>query len=441
MLHINFSIRTTPNKRKECPIMVLLQDSNTKDKYSLRTGVFCPIAFWDKETSTATSKWDFVNTHLISLQNGLRDVETRFLLTKEPYTPRMIWEDYKVPTTKLKYEKPVLEVLKEVNENKLASGTFGKGNYKTCKSIIKKLAYFLKDKGMGKVGYNRFNSVYAEFVNVMRYTRFTKKSEIYQSETAVKNSHLRRIKQKLMEGNTYAINNGYTSTNLLKLDSLKNDDTVTEFLLMNEVRALKNLDLSQNKELENIRDIFLFISCTSLLACDMKVFDAKKHLYTDENGKEWIIKPREKTGEVQRIPMMLLTKQLLEKWDYVLPLQAEQIINRELKTLCKQVGITKKITMRSGRKTAGMMFLNAGVTMESVSKILGHKNILITQRHYASIDLERLEKDTDFLRYFDIDKPKQAQTTPQTTPQADMVALRQLEILERIEANLNKNNQ
>ena len=43
------------------------------------------------------------------------------------------------------------------------------------------------------------------------------------------------------------------------------------------------------------------------------------------------------------------------------------------------------ITTHVGRKTAGTFLLNHGVPLETVSKVLGHKSVKITQSHYAEL--------------------------------------------------------
>ena len=55
---------------------------------------------------------------------------------------------------------------------------------------------------------------------------------------------------------------------------------------------------------------------------------------------------------------------------------------KEIADLC---GITKRLTTHAGRHTAAtVVFLAHDVSMENVSKILGHSNIRMTQ-HYAKV--------------------------------------------------------
>ena len=68
-----------------------------------------------------------------------------------------------------------------------------------------------------------------------------------------------------------------------------------------------------------------------------------------------------------------------------------------LKRLGKKCGIAKHLTWHMSRHTmATEICLTNGVPIETVSSILGHKNIKTTQI-YAKITKEKLDKDMDKL--------------------------------------------
>ncbi len=401
MLKISFQLKkSTTNKQGESPISIVLYENPTS-KYAVRTGLFCPVSCWDKKRGFCKGDYERTNLHLEKLLKKVKKVEDRFVLAEESYTPQLVWENHKNPTIKIKYEKPVLEILTELNEQNFKAGKFVRKNYDVYKSNIRKITHFLTEKGLEKIGYDQFDiALFQELITTMRFLRFDR-CKPYISADAVKDCTLKKMAQKVTEGNMYALQNKFTSTPLPPLPKFKNDDAITEFLTWDELERLVSLNLSADRYLENVRDIFLFSCCTGFQWCDMKAFDTKKHLFIDESNKEWILKPRNKTGEIQQIPMMPATKALLEKWDNILPLGIEQTHNKEIKILCKQVGITKRITNRCGRKTAAMVWINSSkgtISMESISKIMGHKSIRTTQKSYANIDNERLTRETDCLR-------------------------------------------
>jgi site-specific recombinase XerD len=76
----------------------------------------------------------------------------------------------------------------------------------------------------------------------------------------------------------------------------------------------------------------------------------------------------------------------------VLPVASNQKLNEYLKEIADLCGIKKRLTYHMARHTfATTVTLNNGVPIETVSKLLGHKNIRITQ-HYAKV-LDRKVSD------------------------------------------------
>lgn len=69
----------------------------------------------------------------------------------------------------------------------------------------------------------------------------------------------------------------------------------------------------------------------------------------------------------------------------LLPVISNQRMNAYLKEIADLCGITKRLTTHVARHTAAtVVFLANDVSMENVSKILGHSNIRMTQ-HYAKV--------------------------------------------------------
>ena len=68
-----------------------------------------------------------------------------------------------------------------------------------------------------------------------------------------------------------------------------------------------------------------------------------------------------------------------------MPVISNQRMNAYLKEIADVCGIAKRLTTHVARHTAAtVVFLANDVSMENVSKILGHSNIRTTQ-HYARI--------------------------------------------------------
>jgi site-specific recombinase XerD len=84
---------------------------------------------------------------------------------------------------------------------------------------------------------------------------------------------------------------------------------------------------------------------------------------------------------------------LLEAEDLILPVLSNQKMNAYLKEIADLCGITKKLSYHIARHTfATTLTMLNGVPIESVSKMLGHKNITSTQ-HYARIVDKKVGED------------------------------------------------
>jgi len=84
--------------------------------------------------------------------------------------------------------------------------------------------------------------------------------------------------------------------------------------------------------------------------------------------------------------------------DVVLPVLTNQKMNEYLKEIAERCDIEKLLTFHVARHTfATTVTLSNGVPMETVSKMLGHKNLRQTQ-HYAKIVDAKIADDMNKLR-------------------------------------------
>ena len=121
---------------------------------------------------------------------------------------------------------------------------------------------------------------------------------------------------------------------------------------------------------------------------------SREHLIKDNNGALWIRKARQKTNQMCNVPVLSIPQRILRKYDdnvecikkgVLLPVISNQRMNAYLKEIADVCGIAKRLTTHVARHTAAtVVFLANDVSMENVSKILGHSNIRMTQ-HYAKV--------------------------------------------------------
>jgi integrase len=170
-----------------------------------------------------------------------------------------------------------------------------------------------------------------------------------------------------------------------------------EFLKPEELERLKAHKFASER-LQQVVDLFLLQCFTDFSYSDLDNFDPKFHVEKEENGREWIVKPRSKNGTESVLPFIPEAKEICLKY-YVTTLQGKKlnlplITNQKYNFYLKEIGEIQDycitLTTHVGRKTFGTIALNKGYSKESVSKMLGHSNIKTNQQHYAVVLKKRI---------------------------------------------------
>ncbi len=133
----------------------------------------------------------------------------------------------------------------------------------------------------------------------------------------------------------------------------------------------------------------------------------KDHIVIGIDGEKWIFKNRQKTDTKSKIPVLPVAQEIIQKYanhpkclneDSILPILTNQKMNAYLKEIGDLCDISKEITFHMARHTfATSVTLTNGVPIETVSKMLGHKNIQTTQ-HYAKILDKKVSDDMTILK-------------------------------------------
>ena len=163
---------------------------------------------------------------------------------------------------------------------------------------------------------------------------------------------------------------------------------------------LKTLHLEDlEEEMETARDIFLFACYTGAAYCDLMELD-KSHLVRDDEGSLWLKFNRHKTGVPCRVKLLPEAIRLMEKLhsderETLLPFMGYATYQSYLKALRLRAGISFPFTTHTARHTfATLITLEQGVPIETVSKMLGHSNVSMTER-YAKVTPRKLFEEFD----------------------------------------------
>ena len=176
--------------------------------------------------------------------------------------------------------------------------------------------------------------------------------------------------------------------------------TTPKALSMSDFIKIRDVELPEDKpRLSVSRDLFLF-ACYAGTAFIDTVSITKANVKVLEDGDKWLIYNRKKTGTLARVKLLPEALELMARYedgarDTLFPLLSTNRVRIDLITICKLAETSKTYSYHSGRHSfASLITLEAGVPMETICKMLGHKDVKMTQR-YARVTQKKLFEDMD----------------------------------------------
>ena len=175
------------------------------------------------------------------------------------------------------------------------------------------------------------------------------------------------------------------------------------FLSKGDVAKLLAFPLQDEGE-ELSRRMFLFSVFTGFSFADLQSLRVSQ-IETNNEGKRYIRKARQKTEVESLIPLHPIAEQILalytkekSKGDYkVFPdTMSKGKLLIHLKAVGLACGIRTTLTWHVGRHSFGTLTLEAGIPIESIAKMMGHSSIASTQI-YAQITDQKIARDMDKL--------------------------------------------
>ena len=128
-----------------------------------------------------------------------------------------------------------------------------------------------------------------------------------------------------------------------------------------------------------------------------------KNIVQADDGSTWIETHRVKTGVASKVKLLDIPLSILRKYekertgDYLLPIISNAKYNDYLKEIAAILGIQKRVTSHLARHTFATTVTYAnGVSIESISKMLGHTKLATTQI-YARIVDQTVSREMDKL--------------------------------------------
>lgn len=286
---------------------------------------------------------------------------------------------------------------------------------------------FMKEKIEGKEWASSTIKRYENIKNLLKEFEIKKKYKL--SFNSIDQNFHRKLTTFCLDdlnhiNNTYARNLGLIKTFLFwaKKEKLTNNEAFLEFkkvdrvitnqiaLTLEDLNKLMEFDFKNNR-LEKVKDVFVFACVTGMRFGELS-------LITKSNvNNDYIVLKEEKdvSKEARNIPLTTLSKHLLKKYDYKLPLIANQKQNLYIKEVFKAMdysNLTQKVTTQgkknikedllfyeristhTARRTFITMMKRQGKSDKLISKITGHTD-LKTLNQYYQVDNEQTKEAMD----------------------------------------------
>ena len=395
-------------------ISVLFYAKKSKTKSNLRVPIYLRITVNGKRAEFSTgkdveiSKWSSaqnrlkgnseearaINKYLDILKSNVLVLENKLALSRESFDAIDIKNLLTGANTTERYLIPIFEEhnskIEKLLGKEYAPATLK--NFKTCLAHLKEFLWKFHKKSDIDI-----QKLEPSFLNDFDFFLRTKPN--INNNSAVK--HTKNLSKILK----LCYQNNWIEKDLVIFYKGKFQEVNVNFLTEEEIRTIKNKDFI-GKGLNLVRDIFIFSCYTGLAYVD--IFNLTNEQITiGVDGNLWIITNRQKTGTNSNIPLLPIAEEIIKKYENhplvsnsgkLLPVYSNQKVNEYLKTIADNCNINKKLTFHCARHTfATTVTLANNVSIESVSKMLGHKNLRTTQ-HYAKVLDRKVSDDMKILK-------------------------------------------
>ena len=383
MVRSSFSIlffirESKARKNGNVPIEVMITVNGERNSFS--TGKQIAIEKWDKTKQQVKGKdqeTQNLNNYLKAIKAKLYQKEAELLERGFIITAQILYDAYFDKVESLK-ERSLFEVFEEHNQEqeKLVGNGVSNATHWVSVYTIRLLREFVQQK------YKR-EDLYLRELNlnfIQSFHSFLRIDKGMAQNSSTK--HLKLLKKII----NLSVANSYMAFNPFSTYKVEREPVDIDFLDEEELRKIINFDTPLPR-LERAKDMFLFGCFTGLSYIDIKTL-APEHFEKDSAGRIWIKKRRIKTGVLSRIPLLPIAKLILDKYkggEKLLPIQDPADINKYLKDIAILCGINKRICFHTSRHTfASTVTLANNISLEVVSKMLGHTNTRMTA-HYAKL--------------------------------------------------------
>ena len=370
--------RNRTNNKGLCPIECRITLDKSRKPFS--TGIFINPDNWNASKQKAfppTTDHNQINTQLSLIKQEINQAFLLLQVQQEVFDVEDIYLKYKGED--IKTEKTLLEVYTLHNERmkKLIGIEYSEATYKKFEESKNHVKSFVKHNA--KKSNILLEQLNMKFLNDFDYYMKVEK----KLKQVTINKHIERLRKIIK----LALAEGFLERDPFLLFKQKQVILQVVYLDTKELQVLEEHKFKQVR-LQKVADMFVFCCYTGLPYQEMATLK-KENLIDGFDGRKWINIYRQKTKKHLTVPFLSKAEQILSKYQSektLLPVISNQQFNSFLKEITAILDINKRITHHTARKTfASTVLLYNDIPMETVSELLGHSNIKVTQSHYAKV--------------------------------------------------------
>lgn len=377
--------------------LIFLRITLNGQRAEFSTGRRCLPSQWNASASKiigTTNEARAFNMYLDTIQSKIYEAHRQLMQTGETISAESLKNKYQGKTDR---PRMIIEIFQDHNKRMevLLGDEYASGTLDRYKTTLKHLLEFMQKKySLSDIDIKLIDHAF-----LMDFEFYLRSVRNCNNNTSVK--YIKNFSKII----NICLKNGWLMRSPFINYSTKLKEVNRVFLTETEIEKIMNKEFATDR-LSQIRDVFIFSCFTGLAYIDVANLK-KSDINLVMNGEKWIFTKRQKTDIICNIPLLPPAEKIIQKYENhpqclnsgkLLPVSSNQKTNEYLKDIAELCSINKVLTFHIARHTfATTVTLTNGVSIESVSKMLGHKSLKTTQ-HYAKIIDRKVGEDMRFLK-------------------------------------------
>lgn len=397
------------DKNSTSPTLISLYYYVEKKRFAFSTGEKIKPAFWSFKTERVTDRYtdsERINKKLNWLEKSFLNIIDELIMEKGKATVKDVRHRLKVLTGKEKPDNTLFGFIESLIQQRKESNRIKEGSIKVYSNSFKHLKDFAEYQGIKEYDFSDINYKF--------FNRFTE----YLTQRNFSDNYINKIistfRMFLNEAAKEGINKNLNYKNIPIPVGKETSDEI--YLNKSELEKLFNLDLSEHKKLEKVRDLFIVGAYTGLRFSDFSRIDTE-HIRIIQ-GFPVIDIVAQKTGQNIIIPLHPHVEVILEKYEGQVPKISQQRMNDYLKELGERSGflndlVTKSIT-KGGRKMVEKLPKYSLLKTHTARRSFATNAFLAGWSTLSIMAITGHTTETSFMKYIKVTKEQNAVHIAQT---------------------------